>query len=99
MSWTTDITVKNKTGATFRFKIRKGQIFENKQVGTGLQNVAAARDYVFDLPAGSTGVFQIEVLCINQKLSPPRGALNLTNFMVGKNFQSQQDLWNIMNSK
>ena len=99
MPWITDITVKNNTGTNFRCKIKKGQIFENKKVGTGLQNVAAARDYVFDVPPNSTSVVQIEVLCINQKLRPPSGFLNLTNYMVAKDFQSQQDLWNIMNAK
>lgn len=99
MAWTTEITIKNNTSLKYSCKIKKGQVFENKRVGTGFQNVAAAKDYVLDLQPNTTGVFQIEVLCINQNLKSPHGNLNLTNYMVSTNFQSQHDLWQSMNIK
>jgi hypothetical protein len=97
MAWTTEITIKNVSNSNLKCKVKKGQIFENKKIGTGLQNVAAAKDYVFELPPNSIQVVQIEVLCINQKLSSPHGFLNITNFIVNQDFHSQEDLWSIMN--
>jgi hypothetical protein len=99
MSWTTEITIKNTSNSRLKCKVKKGQVFENKKIGTGLQNVAAAKDYVFDLFPNSTQTVQIEVLCINQSLSPPYGPLNITNFAVNKGFHSQQHLWSIMNNQ
>jgi len=97
MAWTTEITIKNTSSSKLRCKVKKGQVFENKRIGTGLQNVAAAKDYVFELQPNSTQVVQIEVLCINQRLKSPHGLLNVTSYMVNEDFHSQQDLWSIMN--
>jgi len=99
MSWTTEITIKNTSNSRVRCKVKKGQVFENKKMGTGYQNVAAAKDYIFDLPPYSTQIVQIEVLCLNKRLGPPHGFLNITNYTVNKDFQSQQDLWSIMNNE
>lgn len=99
MAWTTEITIKNTSNSKLRCKVKKGQIFENKKIGTGLQNVAAVQDYVFDLPPHSTQVVQIDVLCINQRLRSPQGFLNITNFAVAKDFYSQDDLWSVMNKQ
>lgn len=96
MSWTTEITVQNNTPKKYLCKIKKGQVFENKRIGTGLQNVASLHDYSFEVMPNATGVFTIEVLCLNQRLSSPNGQLNVTNYSVNKNFISQSDLWSIM---
>jgi hypothetical protein len=99
MSWTAQITIQNKSNTRFRYKIKKGQVFENKRTGTGLQNVVAIKDYVFEIQPNATETVLIEVLCLNEKLKPPSGNYNLTNFMVDKDFQTQQDLWAIMSAK
>ena len=98
MSWTAEIVVNNTTPYKCPFKIKKGQIFENKKMGTGLQNVAAIRDYFFEIPANTKQAVSIEVLCINQHLRPPSGQLNLTNLQVTGNFLNQNDLWELMNN-
>lgn len=72
------------------------QVFENKQIGTGFQNVAAIQDYNFEIPSNTKQTVTIEVLCINQKQKPPFGSLNLTNLQVAGNFTDQQSLWNLM---
>lgn len=99
MSWTVEISVKNTTSYKFPFQIKKGQIFENKQIGTGYQNVAAVQDYNFEIAANSKQTVTIEVLCINQHLKPPSGNLNLTGFQISSAFLSQQELWDLMNNK
>lgn len=99
MAWTAQITIQNKSNTRFRYKVKKGQVFENKKIGTGLQNVAAIKDYIFEIQPNSTETVSVEVLCINQKLKSPSGSYNLTNFMIHKDFQTQEDLWSIMNSK
>lgn len=96
MAWTTEITLKNNLNRSYKCKIPKGQVFENKKVGTGIQNVAAAKEYIFDLPPNSTGVFTIEVLCINEHLGSPKGNYNATFFKVNRNFNDQNELWSIM---
>jgi hypothetical protein len=98
MSWTVEISVKNDTPYDQQVRIRKGQVFENKKIGTGKQNVAASKDYTFVLPHNSTQKLAIEVWCINQRLQSPQGALNVTNFQVSSDFQTQQDLWDVMNT-
>lgn len=98
MSWTAEIVVNNTTPYKCPFKIKKGQIFENKKMGTGLQNVAAIRDYFFEIPANTKQAVSIEVLCINQHLRPPSGQLNLTNLQVTGSFLNQHDLWELMNN-
>lgn len=99
MPWTTEITIKNNTNSRFKCKIKKGQVFENKKVGTGFQNVVAAREYFFEIAPHSKETFQIEVWCLNERLRPPSGHLNLTNYMVNKNFLDQKELWKNMNLK
>jgi hypothetical protein len=96
MSWTIEIKLKNNLDKEFAIKIPKGQIFENKKIGTGLQNVASAHDYIFRIPAKSTLTVDIEVLCINQHLSPPSGSYNVTLFKIDNNFTNQYDLWALM---
>jgi len=96
MSWTTEITINNKTSQNCTCRIKKGQIFENKKIGTGLQNVAAARDYTVEIPPNSIISVNIEVLCINQQLASPKGSLNATNYFIGRDFSDQASLWSIM---
>lgn len=98
MSWTVEISIKNTSSSKLPCRIKKGQVFENKKVGTGFQNVAAVKDYIFDIPPNTTHKVHIEVLCINQRLAAPQGFLNVTSFAVSKNFSSQDELWNIMNT-
>jgi len=97
MSWTAEIVLLNKTSVSVMVRVRKGQIFSNKKIGTGYQNVAAIKDYTFTLPPYASAAENIEVLCINPKLKPPTGFLNLTPYMINKDFLTQQDLWAIMN--
>jgi len=96
MSWTIEIKLKNNLSKDFEIKVPKGQIFENKKIGTGLQNVASAHDYVFKIPANSSITVDIEVYCINQHLSPPLGNYNVTFFKIDKNFNDQNELWALM---
>jgi hypothetical protein len=54
MPWKIGMTLKNPLDRDFNCTIRKGQVFENEKIGTGYQNVAAAKDYSFLIPANST---------------------------------------------
>ncbi len=96
MSWKIDITIKNTSNKDTKIKISKGQVFENKKIGTGIQNVAAVKDYWIDIPANSRITSEIEVYCINQRLSPPKGKYNVTYFKINGSFQTQDELWDLM---
>ncbi|MDB5226580.1 MAG: hypothetical protein JWN78_773 [Bacteroidota bacterium] len=96
MAWTTEISLKNNTDKEYRVTIPKGQIFENKTIGTGKQNVASLKDYKITIPAKSIIKVEIEVLCINQKLSSPTGLYNITPFKIKNQFEDQDQLWDLM---
>lgn len=96
MSWIVEISLKNEDNEVRSLTIPKGHVFENKRIGTGVQNVAAARDYTFVLSPKSVLKIDIEVLCINQRLSSPSGSYNMTCFKINKPFVNQDDLWSVM---
>ena len=98
MPWKIEISLKNNSDSDLKVKIPKGQIFENKKIGSGIQNVASVRDYQLIIPAKSRITVEIEVYCINRHLSPPTGQLgNLTIYKISQDFNDQQNLWNILN--
>jgi len=97
MSWKTDISLRNNKDEDVICVIPKGQIFENKKVGTSVQNVAAAREYRLIIPASSRITVEIDVLCINRSFSPPSGlAGSISIYKVAVNFSDQQELWDAL---
>jgi hypothetical protein len=97
MSWKTEISLKNNSDNDINIKIPKGQIFEHKNVGTGIQNVASAREYRLIIPANSRLKVEIEVYCINRHLSAPSGQFgNLTIFKIANDFTDHNYLWDIL---
>jgi len=99
MSWKTQISLRNNRDEDIFCVIPKGLVFENKEVGTMIQNVAALRDYRLIIPASSRLTLEIEVGCINRSFSPPSGRPgNVTIFKIDKPFNSQEELWNVMGS-
>lgn len=97
MSWSTTITLTNKRTEDVLCVIPKGLVFENKAIGTTVQNVAASREYKLIVPAGSTMQVTVEVYCINQPFQPPNGqAGKITIFKIDQPFGDQAELWQIM---
>jgi hypothetical protein len=98
MSWKTEVSLKNNTADDVLCVIPQGQVFENKKIGTGIQNMAVAREYRLIIPANSRITVEIEVACMNSRLSPPSGAPgNVTIFKIDKTFTDQHALWSMMN--
>lgn len=96
MSWQTQISLKNNSNHDVLCVIPKGQVFENKEVGSGIQNVAAGREYRLILPAKSKLKVEIEVYCVNRSFSSPSGRPgNVTVFQIDQPFSSQEELWDI----
>jgi hypothetical protein len=99
MSWKTEITLTNNRNEDVLCLIPKGLIFENKRIGTSVQNVAASRDYQLVIPALSTLKVDVEVLCINRSFSPPNGQLaNVTIFKIDRPFKTQDELWQALST-
>lgn len=99
MSWQTEISLKNNSYEDVLCIIPKGQIFEHKKIGSGIQNVAAGREYRLIVPAKSQLTVEIKVYCINRSFSSPAGRPgNVTIFRIDKPFSSQEELWSIMGS-
>lgn len=95
MSWKTEISLRNNKPDDVLCVIPKGQVFENKKIGTSIQNVAAVREYRLIIPASSRLVVEIDVLCINRSFSPPQGQPgNVSIYKLFDDFADQNDLWN-----
>jgi hypothetical protein len=93
------LTLRNDTENDVMCFVPKGQVFENKNVGTERQNLAAARDYRVIVPARARLTLELEALCANRTMSGPNGSPGRTTiFRIAEPFESQQDLWNIMSS-
>jgi hypothetical protein len=97
MSWKTEITLRNNRDEDMLCLIPQGLVFENKTVGSMIQNVASSRDYKLIVPGSSRLTVEIDVDCINRSFSSPAGRPgNVTIFKIDQSFSSQQDLWDIM---
>jgi len=93
------LTLRNDTDEDVMCFVPKGQVFENKTVGTQRQNLAAARDYRVIIPGRSRLTLELDALCTNRTMSGPNGSPGRTTvFRVAGAFDSQEDLWNIMSS-
>jgi len=97
MSWNTEISLKNNSEKDVLCIIPKGQVFENKTVGSRIQSVVSSREYKLIIPKNSKLTVEIEVLCINQTFkSPICKPGNVTIFRIDQPFSSQTELWEIM---
>lgn len=97
MSYKVTINLRNDSAEDMLCVIPKGQIFENKQVGTGFQNLAVVRDYRLIIPSGSKISAELDAFCVNRSLSSPRSSTgNITVFKIDKPFNSQDELWRMM---
>lgn len=95
------IKIKNLTNQEIEFTIPKGQIFENKDLETIKQNLAATHENTRKIPALGTITIDIDALCINKGLAPPDGGLgNITIFeLKNKSFINQTELWKWIGEK
>lgn len=97
MSYKVKINLRNDSAEDIFCKIPKGQVFENKQVGTGFQNLAVVRDYSLIIPSGTRISAELDAFCVNRSLSSPRGGNgNITFFKIDKPFNNQDELWQMM---
>ena len=75
----------------------EGADFENKNVGSQVQNVAASRKYRLIIPGASKMTVEIQVGCINRTFSAPNGQQgSVTVFVIDQPFSDQDELWRIM---
>lgn len=93
--FTVSIKVANLTGQEIKFKIPKGQIFENKELSPKRQNLAAKGEDAISLPPFSTKTVIVNALCINKGFPAPNNGLgNITIYeLKNKQFLNQGDLW------
>jgi hypothetical protein len=97
MAWKTEISLRNNSESDIICVIPKGQVFENKRIGTKIQSVASSREYRLVIPAGSRIRAEIDVYCMNRSLSEPQGDLgNVTVFRIDEDFENQEQLWDLL---
>jgi hypothetical protein len=89
------LTLENRTAAALEFTVPKGQVFENRELGSGRQNLAAAREQTTRLEPQGECEFRVDALCMNRNLSGPNGSLgNLTVLKLrDDSFSDQTELW------
>lgn len=97
--WKAAISYTNHTDTVQEFIIHKGQFIENSEMGTGVQNVAVAREYSVAVPAQTSEELLVDIYCANEPLHSPCGLSgNLTNLRVDCAFDGQGQLWAILNN-
>ena len=97
--WKAAISYANHTDTVQEFIIHKGQFIENSEMGTGVQNVAVAREYSVAVPAQTSEELLVDIYCANEPLHSPCGLRgNLTNLRVDCAFDGQGQLWAILNN-
>jgi hypothetical protein len=97
MSYKVTVNLRNDSLEDILCVIPKGQIFENKKVGTGFQNLAVTRDYRLIIPSGSRISAELDAFCVNRSLSSPKGGTgNVSIFKIDKPFSDQDELWRMM---
>jgi len=93
------VSLRNDTDKDVLCLVPKGQVFENKNVGSERQNLAAARDYRVIVPAQSRLTLEVDALCTNRTMGGPNGSSGRTTiFQITGLFETQEDLWRIMAS-
>jgi len=88
------LRVKNELPDAVEVKIPKGQVFENAEPHTGLQNLVAANDINIALGPGEESTLSIPAYCLNHHLGPPEGqAGNITPLKLRFDFVDQPSVW------
>lgn len=89
-----DLEVQNQTDHPATFTIPKGQVFENAEPHTEVQNLVISEDATVVVPAHATQTARLPAFCLNRQLSTPTGQpANVTPLRVRFAFSDQNSLW------
>lgn len=99
MSYKVTVKMRNDSEVDVACIIPHGQVFENKTIGSGKQNLAAAREYRLIIPAKSRIIAELDAFCVNRSFSSPSGTPgNITIFKIDKALSSQDDVWSTISN-
>lgn len=88
------IELKNETNEKKQVVIPKGQVFENKNIGSGFQNIVNAEGSAQILEPQQQVRIRLPGHCLNRKLTPPVGQeANVTPLKVNFEFDDQNTVW------
>jgi|GEM_PF-3442745 len=86
--------MKNDSSSSAEVRIPKGQVFENAEPHSGLQNLVAANDTTVVLGPSEERTLNIAAYCLNHHLGPPAGqAGNITPLKLRFDFVDQSSVW------
>lgn len=93
-----DVELENKMKLPQTFVIPKGTTFEVQDPILREQSLVVAHDIPVTIPPG-VHVVKLPAYCMNRDLSSPsRAPGRLTPFRMVAAYQSQDDVWNIVNN-
>ncbi|MDB2613101.1 phospholipase D-like domain-containing protein, partial [Flavobacteriaceae bacterium] len=93
-SYSVEFTLKNKTKKDIKFKVPKGQIFENTNVSIEEQNLAISETYR-GLLSSKDQKIQLPAYCANEDFSPPgknNGRITIFKIRDTKRWNNQNQL-------
>lgn len=86
--------MKNETDKRIEIVIPKGQVFENKNIGSGFQNIINAEDSTQVVEPQEQVRIRLPGHCLNRELDPPNGQdANATPLKVQFEFNDQNTVW------
>jgi len=93
-----DVELENTTSFPQTITIPKGTAFEVQNPSLREQSLVAATDIRVSIPSG-VHVVKVPAYCMNQDLASPHSAPGrLTLFRMVAPFNSQDDVWDIINN-
>jgi hypothetical protein len=98
LSYYVDLKFKNLTGKPILISVPKGQVFENEDINSKTQNLAAKEQYTCSITKEISHRMKIPTYCLNETMGPPDGKTGkVTIFEVlSKDFANQSQLWRLI---
>jgi hypothetical protein len=83
MSYRLQLRVTNPASEPVQTIVRRGTVFEVQDPFSGVQNLAASRDFPITAPPGQTTVIEIYGNCLNKRLAAPKNTpMRITSLVV-----------------
>lgn len=70
-----------------------GSVYQQPQINTPVQNLAAAAGVTVAVPAGAIVPIVLPAFCLNHSFGPPSGPLAPTSLVFSAAGGTQQDVW------
>ncbi len=95
----TRVRLSNSTAGTLEGIIYAGTIFSVQDPFSRLQNLSAARNTPFKVPAGQSAIVEVESWCLNRSFSPPASTPMQLTSLTATAYGTQREAWDDMDRR